>query len=106
MSIIRSTLARRSAALPRPWMRRPSPMLSPIGCARVEAGVRVLEDDLHPAPVRLERGALDVGDVHAVEADRPGRRLDEAQQQPADRRLAAARLADEAEGLAAADRRS
>ena len=45
--------------VPRPWMRRPSPMLSPIGVARVEAGVRVLEDDLHPAPVRLERRALD-----------------------------------------------
>jgi len=31
MSIIRSTLARRSASLPRPWIRSPSPMLSPIG---------------------------------------------------------------------------
>ena len=42
----------------------------------------------------------------AVEPDRAGRRLDEAQEQPADRRLAAARLADQAERLAAPDRRS
>src|SRR5439155_10489778 len=36
--------------------------------------------------------------------DPPGRRLVEAQDRPADRGLAAARLADETEGLAAADR--
>ena len=42
----------------------------------------------------------------AVEADRAGRRLDQAEEQPADRRLAAARLADEPERLAAPDRRS
>ena len=71
--------------------------------ARVEAGVRVLEDDLHPPPVRLEGRALDRGQVRAVEGDRARRRLDEAQQQPPDRRLAAARLADEPERLAAPD---
>ena len=40
----------------------------------------------------------------AVERDRAGRRVDEAEQQPPDRRLAAAGLADEAERLAAPDR--
>ena len=54
MSIIRRTLARRSVDVPRPWIRSPSPMLSPIGRARVERRERVLEDDLHPAPVGLE----------------------------------------------------
>ena len=71
--------------------------------ARVERRVRVLEDDLHPPPVGLQRGALERGDVRAVEDDRAGRRVDEPQQQPADGRLAAARLADEAERLAAPD---
>ena len=70
---------------------------------RVEARVRVLEDDLHPPPVALEVGALDPGDVLAVEADRARGGVDEAQQQPPDRRLAAAGLADEPERLAAAD---
>ena len=31
MSIIRATFARALCRVPRPWMRRPSPMLSPIG---------------------------------------------------------------------------
>ena len=70
---------------------------------RVEAGVRVLEDDLHPPAVRLEGGALERRELDAVELDRARRRLDEAQEQPPDRRLAAARLADQPEGLAAAD---
>ena len=71
--------------------------------ARVEAGVRVLEDDLHPAPVRLQLRALERRDVPAVEVDRARRRLDEPQQQPPDRRLAAARFADEPQRLAARD---
>ena len=31
MSMIRRTFARRSVEVPMPWIRRPSPMLSPIG---------------------------------------------------------------------------
>ena len=31
-------------------------------CSRVEAGVRVLEDDLHPAPVGLQGRAAHPGD--------------------------------------------
>ena len=37
---------------------------------RVEAGVRILEDDLHPPPVGLEGGALERGQLRAVELDR------------------------------------
>ena len=70
---------------------------------RVERRERVLEDDLHPAPVRLQGRALQPGDVRPVEQDLARRRVDEPEQQPADGRLAAARLADEAERLAPAD---
>ena len=42
-------------------------------------------------------------DVGAVEDDPPGRGVDEPQEQPADGRLAAARLAHQTEGLAASD---
>src|SRR4051794_23263798 len=75
---------------------------------RVERRERVLEDDLHPAAVRLDRAGRQLGDVdrtvRTVEEDRARRRLDEPQQQATDRRLAAAGLADETERLAAADR--
>jgi hypothetical protein len=71
--------------------------------ARVEAGVRVLEDDLHPPAIRLERRALQRHEVDPIEPDRTGGRIDQPQQQAPDGRLAAARLADEAEGLAAPD---
>ena len=59
--------------------------------AWVERRVRVLEDDLHPPPVGLERRPADARDVAAVEADRAGRRVDQPQQHAADGRLAAAR---------------
>ena len=102
-SIILATFARRSASLPRPWMRSPSPMLSPIGVRGSRLRVRVLEDDLHAPPVRLQGGPGQRVMSVAVELDRPGRRLDEPQDEPADRRLAAARLADEPERLAPPD---
>ena len=70
---------------------------------RVEARVRVLEDDLDPPAVGLEGRALERRDLDAVETDRARRRLDEAKDQPTDCGLAAARLADEAERLAAPD---
>ena len=70
---------------------------------RVQAGVRVLEDDLHPAPIGPELGALDPRDIRPIELDPARRRVEEAQDHPADRRLAAARLADEPERLAAPD---
>src|SRR5581483_7976755 len=69
--------------------------------ARVERADGVLEDDLHVAARRLEVAARERGQVAALEGDRPGRRLDETQQRASERRLAAAGLADEADGLAA-----
>src|SRR5699024_4533883 len=61
--------------------------------ARVDAGVRVLEDDRHPPPACLEPGAAERGDVLAVEPDRSARWVDQTQEQAAHGRLAAARLA-------------
>ena len=71
--------------------------------ARVERGVRVLEDDLHLAAHRLQLGALRVGDLLAVELDRARGRVEEPDHEAGDRALPAAGLADEAEGLAAAE---
>ena len=51
----------------------------------------------------LSAAPVEPRDVAAVERIDPGRRLDEAQEEPPDGRLAAARLADEAERLAAPD---
>jgi hypothetical protein len=67
---------------------------------RVERGVRVLEDDLdvatHPAHLLARRPAP----VGTLEDHLAGRRLLEPHEQPAERGLAATRLADDAEGLA------
>jgi hypothetical protein len=70
---------------------------------RVQARIGVLEDDLHPPSIRLERGALDRRDVRSIELDPARRGVEEPQDHPPDRGLAAARLAHQAEGLAAAD---
>ena len=70
----------------------------------VERAVGVLEDHLDPAPEGPEGGLVERREVLAFEEDRPARRPLELQDAPPRRRLAAARLADEAEGLAAADR--
>ena len=72
-------------------------------CPWIEARVRVLEDHLHPAPIGLEVGALEAGDVLAVEADRSRGRIDQPQQQPPDGRLAAAGLANQSKRLAPLD---
>ena len=95
----------RRALRRRPHGMDPQPLADalPDRRPRVERGVRVLEDDLHPPPVRLEFAALDRRDVGSVELDRAGRGLDQPQQQPPDRGLARARLANEPERLAATD---
>ena len=73
---------------------------------RVERLVRVLEDDLDPAAVVAQLPlAPQVGHVLAIEDDPPARLTREFHEDAARRRLAAARLADEAEDLAAADRK-
>ncbi len=72
--------------------------------ARVEGRVRVLEHHL-TVPALLARRPVALGrDDLAVEDDRAVRRALQADDHPADRRLAAARLADQAEGLALVDR--
>ena len=71
------------------------------GLARVEAAHRVLEDHLDVLRRAAQRLAAEGGDVDAVEDDRAlGRRL-EVEDRPAEGRLAAAGLADQAVGLAA-----
>src|SRR3954451_3550226 len=72
--------------------------------ARVQRGVRVLEDHVHLAPQRPHRAPRGVRDVGAPQADGARGRLDEAQDAVADGRLAAARLADEPDDLARGDR--
>jgi hypothetical protein len=77
---------------------------APDAVPRVERGERILEDDLHAPPQRAQLALTQVRDVLAVEHDPSAGRLVKPQQRPADGRLAATRLADEPERLAAADR--
>src|SRR5690242_21312871 len=73
----------------------------PDALARVQRRVWILEDHLQLAPERAKLAAREPRDVVAVEADRSGCRLVQANEQAAEGRLAAAGLADDAEGLAA-----
>jgi hypothetical protein len=71
---------------------------------RAEAGVGVLEDRLCTLAETGQVAALELADVDSPEDDAaPGER-DEAQRRPTQRRLAAARLADHGDGLAALER--
>src|SRR5205823_13123660 len=72
--------------------------------AAVQRGERILEDDLHLPAQPPKLAGRQRRDVDAVEEDAPGRRPIEPQQEACERGLAGAGLADEAEGLAAADR--
>ncbi len=69
---------------------------------RVQRARRVLEDHLHPAPERPQRRRT-LRDRRTVEHDRAGRHPLEAEDRADQRRLAAPRLADEGEHLAAPD---
>ena len=71
--------------------------------ARVQRRVGILEDHLHLAPQRSQLARRQLGDVAPVETDRAGGRVEEPQDQPGGRRLAAAGLPDDAQGLAPAD---
>jgi hypothetical protein len=71
--------------------------------ARVERRERVLEHHLHLAPQRLELLALCGGDVVTVEAELPFGGVDQAHDGPRHRRLPAARLPHQADGLALGD---
>src|SRR5262252_1702710 len=72
--------------------------------AWVQRTVWILEDDLDPASQRQEILAFHLGDVDAVIENFASSRLFEPQDAAAGRRLAAAALADQSQGLAAADR--
>ena len=101
---MRATRVRRSAALPMPWIRSPSPMLSPIcwrGSSDAYGSWKMIcirrRTDFSLLPPTFVMSC-------PVERDRAAGRIDEAEQHAADRRLAAARLPDEAERLAPPDR--
>ena len=71
--------------------------------ARIEGGIGILEDHLHPARESPRLGSVETGGILAVEDHlAAGRRID-ALDRAAKRRLAAAGLADEAEGLSPLD---
>ena len=70
---------------------------------RVERGEGILKDDRHVAPHPPHRARPQAQDVPALEAHLAGGRLDQAQDRPAQGRLAASRLADQAERLALPD---
>jgi hypothetical protein len=72
--------------------------------ARVQRRVRVLEDHHHLAPDRPHLGAREVRDVAALEDHAAAGRVEQAHHAARHRRLAAARLADDAERLALLDR--
>ena len=70
---------------------------------RIERRVGVLEDHLHLLAIGHHPHRVEIGDVFAVHADAALGRLEQLEHGPADRGLAAARLADEPQRLAAPD---
>ncbi len=72
--------------------------------ARVQRGVGILVDHLHAPPVGQHGLGSEAGDVLAAHLDGAVGRLEQLQERAADRRLAAAALAHQAQRLAAADR--
>ena len=92
-----------SAPLAIPWIRSGCPTDCLDRHRRVQGRMRILEDDLHPPPVVAQLALAQLRDVAALEHDAALGRPDEAQQRPAERRLAAARLADEPQHLALAE---
>src|SRR5207344_430861 len=71
------------------------------GHARIEARVRVLEDDLHAAADGPHLRVRERKEIFPVEDDAAERGLDQAKNAATERALAAAALADEAERLSA-----
>ena len=70
------------------------------GEARVQRRVRILEDQLHVAAQALHPARQDAEHILAVEPHAAGVRLHQAEDQARQRRLAASRLAHDAQGLA------
>ena len=71
--------------------------------ARIQARVRILEDDLHLAPERPHIARRERHEVTAVVHDASEGRLHEAEDETTERALATAALADESHRLAAPD---
>src|SRR5262249_31210426 len=72
--------------------------------AWVERAERILEHDLNAAAQPPEDARARVRDVDTTHADRPGRRLEQPQDQARRRALPASGLSDQREGLARIDR--
>src|SRR5262249_39932075 len=70
---------------------------------RIERGIGVLVDHLHLTAVGQHSVLVETGDVLAANPDSPGSRLEQFEDGPSSRRLAATALADEPQRLAAAD---
>ena len=71
--------------------------------ARVERRIRVLEDHLHLSSQRAQEPLRHPRDIRPVKRDRAGARLEQAQQGPPQRGLAAARFTHQAQGLSGED---
>src|SRR5436190_1465816 len=71
--------------------------------ARIEARVRILEDDLHLLAERSQVAPAELADRATAELDVAGGRFEQAHDRPAERGLAASGLADEPERLALVD---
>src|SRR5207302_7074081 len=71
--------------------------------ARIQARVRILEDDLQASPVRTHGAGGQRREIGAFEPYFAGGRLDQLQHRAPDRALARARFADEAQHLAFRD---
>src|SRR5207244_8193872 len=70
---------------------------------RVEGGERILKDDLHVAPQWLQLARRQIVDISALEVHCPAGWREQTQHEPADRRLSAAALPNQAEDLANPD---
>ena len=103
MSSSSATRRRRTSAVALAGQPEPVGDLGADRPARVQRRVRVLEDHLQPRRVLRPGAAAERGERRAVEDDLAGGRGDEADRGAGERRLAAARLADEADDLAAVD---
>ena len=85
-------------------MIRPSSTIAPARMRGFERRLGVLEDHLHVAAQRAAAGPAGSPNTSSPRnVNDPGRRLDEPQQAARRGRLAAARLADQAERLALVD---
>ena len=68
---------------------------------RIQRGVGVLKDELHPAAQGAQLASTERGEIAALEHYAAGGRLEQAKNEAAESRFARAGLADEAQGLAA-----